>query len=112
MDSDVIRKTLKSLSQGLRQVTMVLNETVGPLLQKQQTLLSRQDEDIRALYEIDEMMLYVMIRAQAEGVFDETSLSDEDSVLTCYNRLSALQDEYLATRSVSVFLSRLNPEDD
>ena len=114
---DVVRKTLKMLSGGLKQMTDVLNERVLPLLRQHHDQLEvnkrrlvSHDEDILSLYEIHEMMTHVMVRAQVEGVFDGVDSQDEDAVMDVHTRLVALQDEYLATLSVSFFLSKLGQD--
>lgn len=109
--SDAIRKTLKMLSGGLRQVTQVLNERVAPVISQHQKRLDYQEQDIQTLYEIHEMMTHVMVRAQLEGLFLEVDTQDEDEVKSVHSKLAKLQDEYLATLSVSSFLGRLgSPE--
>jgi len=90
---------------------MILNETVGPLLQRQQRQLTRHQEDILTLYEVQEMMMFVMSRAHLEGVFDDVDLSDEQAVVRVQNRIVELQDQYMACQGVARFLSMRDPEE-
>lgn len=95
------------LSGGLKQVTMMLNEKIGPLLAHHQSRLDRHAEEILTLYEVHEMMTHVMVRAQLEGLFDDVDLSDADEVMFVHRRLAELQNEYLATQSIATWLSSI-----
>jgi len=107
MDSQVLKRTLKSLSGGLRELANLLNEKVGPLLARHDRELARHQEDILTLYELSEMTPRLLMRAQIEGVFEGLDPADEEAVEASLLRVQALQDEYLATLSLAVFLSSL-----
>lgn len=104
-----IYNAVRNLSVGLKQISKVLNEKITPLLYQQQTQLNAQREDLTAALELQEMMLFVMIRAHADGVFE--AMKNADEVQEGYRRILELQEEYLACYAIGVFLSHLGQAD-
>lgn len=107
MDANV-QKILRFLSRAVDEVQKTVVEKISPLLQKHQMNIQNNRDDIQALYESQEMMMHVMIRAQTEGLFEGKDLTLYDHYEQVTTRLNELQDEYLVCIALDNFLTPIN----